>query len=511
MATFYIDPTATGVGTGTQPDPFQSWASVTWAAGNSYLQKAGTTAAETITPSASGTAASRITIGRYGVGANPAVGSGQTRGIFLSARQYIDIVGVNVSGATTEGVHIRTNGSNIQSITLTDCVSSGNGSNGFFLDGQVLTAALDNVTFTRCEAYDNQEHGFDTLGIIRGVTWIDCKAANNGATVLGHGFSLHPFISNNIVSGWTATGVGTSYSRATSASEDVQKVICLTDGTILTKNAGAGSAVTSGQWDQASPGATLYINVGADPNTKTTAWKRAPHGPFTYFNCTSWDNLTTAGPGEGHGFAADDMTSNATYYGCRAYGNEGAGFQAQYTNDIRYFSCVAERNDLSNYRTTGYTQGLYYYNCIASEAVQHGFFAASPFTSVEMRNCIAVGNGRTSASYYGLIGASVGITASNNCTYLNGASGTNNTSNVTNTNGVVADPGLNNRYLPTNSALVGAGTYVGGLDYYGKECPIAPNIGAVQSWPARTAGATRSTQTRSTATRIGRTRSAVTG
>lgn len=65
MATYYIDPEAASTGTGTLTDPFQSWASVTWAAGNTYLQKAGTTFVGTITPNQSGSSGNRIVIGTY--------------------------------------------------------------------------------------------------------------------------------------------------------------------------------------------------------------------------------------------------------------------------------------------------------------------------------------------------------------------------------------------------------------------------------------------------------------
>jgi len=43
MATFYIDPSSPNNGTGSFSSPYNTWASVTWTAGNSYLQKAGTT------------------------------------------------------------------------------------------------------------------------------------------------------------------------------------------------------------------------------------------------------------------------------------------------------------------------------------------------------------------------------------------------------------------------------------------------------------------------------------
>ena len=72
-ATYYIDPTCTSSGDGTTTTcgthgPFKTWAEVSWAAGNTYLQKGGTTAREEITVGASGRAGNLVTIGSYGTG-----------------------------------------------------------------------------------------------------------------------------------------------------------------------------------------------------------------------------------------------------------------------------------------------------------------------------------------------------------------------------------------------------------------------------------------------------------
>jgi len=69
MATYYIDPSATAPGNGTLASPFRSWTSVTWAPGNTYLQKRGTTYTGVFRIPVSGTAAQRITIAAY-YGAN---------------------------------------------------------------------------------------------------------------------------------------------------------------------------------------------------------------------------------------------------------------------------------------------------------------------------------------------------------------------------------------------------------------------------------------------------------
>jgi len=71
--TYYIDPTCSSTGDGTTTTcgtngPFRKWAEVSWAAGNTYSQKGGTTAFEMITVGASGTAGNVITINSYGTG-----------------------------------------------------------------------------------------------------------------------------------------------------------------------------------------------------------------------------------------------------------------------------------------------------------------------------------------------------------------------------------------------------------------------------------------------------------
>lgn len=481
MATYYINPEASSTGTGTISDPFRSWASVTWSSGNTYLQKAGTVASETVAVGSSGTVGSRIYIGKYDSGPNPIVGNGQQYGVYLNVRQYIDVEDIDARSCTDHGFYVRSGGgSNLQSITFTRCNAYGNQNNGFYLDSIVLNGSINNVTFTDCNSYDNLEHGYDCLGIVKNVIWTRCKAWNNGTVVLGHGFSIHPFISNNITSGWTATGTGTSYSRATSAGEDVQKVINRTSGVTFTKNPGAGATVANGEWDQASAGATLYINNGGDPNGVTMAWKRAAHGPFTYYNCESYNNQTDAGAGEGHGFASDDMTGPSTYYGCYSHNNEGAGFQCQWTDDVAYYGCIAVANVLSNFRTTGHTDTLSVNNCTSVSSSEHGYFFDDPFTDVSITNCIAYKNGTSSGSLYGIIAGTTGVTATKNCCSGNGSTGTNSYNSVTDSSPISADPLLDVRHKPTNARLFNGGATVSGTDFYGNTLPASPSIGAIQ-------------------------------
>ena len=73
-ATFYIDPSAPSNGNGTQASPYNTWTSVTFGAGNTYLQKAGTTYNSQLwVGGVNASAASPITLDGYGAGANPTI------------------------------------------------------------------------------------------------------------------------------------------------------------------------------------------------------------------------------------------------------------------------------------------------------------------------------------------------------------------------------------------------------------------------------------------------------
>lgn len=72
-ASVYIDPTCPSSGNGTTTTcgangPFKTWSEVSWASGNSYLQKKGTTARELVT-----IGASSVTLAAYGSGYNPKI------------------------------------------------------------------------------------------------------------------------------------------------------------------------------------------------------------------------------------------------------------------------------------------------------------------------------------------------------------------------------------------------------------------------------------------------------
>lgn len=113
MATIYIDPSSATNGAGTEGDPRNTWIGVTWTAGNTYLQKRGTTFSGTagrITISTTGTAGSPITLGAYGEGARPILDGGGTRdfAIFATNHQYINVSDFEIRNYTRAGPYFGT-------------------------------------------------------------------------------------------------------------------------------------------------------------------------------------------------------------------------------------------------------------------------------------------------------------------------------------------------------------------------------------------------------------------
>lgn len=114
-ATIYVDPACANNGDGTATacagapagaGPYNTWASVTFADGNTYAQNRGTTFTGQVTIAASGASAtSRITMDAYGSGADPIIdGTGSQFGLYINgARSHITIQNYEVFGVNAGG------------------------------------------------------------------------------------------------------------------------------------------------------------------------------------------------------------------------------------------------------------------------------------------------------------------------------------------------------------------------------------------------------------------------
>ena len=153
-ATYYIDPTAGPGGNGSIGSPFDAWSDVTWASGNSYLQKRGTTSLTQIQPRCGGSAGNYITIGTYGTGNKPIIrgvtGSAIYLGYGSTQKSYIIIENFDVRNPTSCGIQA-TVASNVNHILIDSVDISGTNEYGITIpfttgtDIEIRNCKLNNI------------------------------------------------------------------------------------------------------------------------------------------------------------------------------------------------------------------------------------------------------------------------------------------------------------------------------------------------------------------------------
>lgn len=284
MATYYVDPTVSGTGTGTVSDPFKSWASVTWAAGNTYLQKSGTTFSGQITINSRGTSGNEITISIYG-GSDKAIidATGQTYGFYWdwgsnTAGAYINISNFEVYGSTSSLIRFwgdDTNYTNELYSSVSNCELH---------DGGSLSYRGTNFTVTGVEIYNTPNDGilgkgayttFDRV-YIHDVSLVqttgDCIESTGDNVTLRNSYLDHSNNSNKqcIITNGTNLLIEDNIligSKAEPHTSDQHKVIYCsgdTNESVIRRN-----VIRSGNWGAQIKGSCeFYYNVLFDCNTE---------------------------------------------------------------------------------------------------------------------------------------------------------------------------------------------------------------------------------------------------
>jgi len=128
MATYYIDPDWTGTQSGTEAEPFDSWADVTWGANNVYLQKRGTDT-NSSPQDAGAISVANITLGAYGNGEKPIIrSSGQSTAVILNdGTTNCLIENLSFISDSFNTVAIISSTSNTNSFTIKNCHFDGAG------------------------------------------------------------------------------------------------------------------------------------------------------------------------------------------------------------------------------------------------------------------------------------------------------------------------------------------------------------------------------------------------
>lgn len=163
LATIYIDPEATVAGKGTSSRPYSSWEGVPIVAGNTYLQKAGTTYTGTILVAGATDASRPIAIGAYGSGDKPEI-RGQ---VLLIDPKGVTVSGLEISGSAMAGITLQ---GNAQAVTV-----SGND-----IHDNLVGVQLSGGTMTSVNLSGNTIRANDT----QGINASDVSAASAGSVTI---------------------------------------------------------------------------------------------------------------------------------------------------------------------------------------------------------------------------------------------------------------------------------------------------------------------------------------
>ena len=342
VTAYYVDntnPNCADTGPGDLSTPY-----CTIAKGTSRLQPGQTlyigngTYSEQVKVTASGTAAAPITVTNL-PGTSPVVGAGQVNGIYLSARSYVTVSGLTVSGTTGVGVYV----TGSQNITLSGLrvTASGQptptgfakgmkiiGTTASTISGNTVDHNTDSGIYLAQGSTGDLITGNTTYANARGYTraapGIDLRSGGN--SVIGNlshdnedsGIQLYTGSDGSLVAD------NVSYRNGDHGIDDFQATNERIVGNSVYRNATAGINLEGG-----STGGTVVNNISVDnglnsprtvgdirvdpvSQTGTTVDRNLVylHGPGTYYvwgttNYATLAAFTTATGQETHGISAD--------------------------------------------------------------------------------------------------------------------------------------------------------------------------------------------------------------
>lgn len=245
MATFYINPSYAVNGDGTSPalaaspgaaGAYNTWSGITVSAGNTYLQRRGTTYAATITAGGSGSATSYINYGAYSndtTGADddttqdrPKVRAASGNGFSVANRHHInvrdfDIKGQNGGGST--GIHAGTS----YYVNFTRVLAEG------YAYGLVITAATGSSAYARWQTYTDCDF-VQSGGAGAGYAGVAMQTSGQGAAQSGYGVKNITFTDCTASGQYGWYGVSGGTTTEDSSIRDILHVRCDASDTVNT-------------------------------------------------------------------------------------------------------------------------------------------------------------------------------------------------------------------------------------------------------------------------------------
>jgi hypothetical protein len=195
MAFWCIDPIngsdATGSDQPTQAEaeqtPFKTWGAVRWFAGDTYLQRRGTTALEEVIVERSGEVGARITIDAYGENGNTPVIDGEgirNNCVKLNGKAYITVRNLKLIRGTSGGCMQVLGNDTVgpDGVILEDLECSQNtaGDGINVSHNSPLAPPVHDIRIARCLCEDNGSMGIGLQGHIDGVLVDRCTVRRNG-------------------------------------------------------------------------------------------------------------------------------------------------------------------------------------------------------------------------------------------------------------------------------------------------------------------------------------------
>jgi parallel beta-helix repeat protein len=277
----YVNPAAKANGSGSVSSPLNTWSGVSFKAGTTYLQMAGTTAKGNLMVTTAATSASPITIGAYGSGAAPVIAGS----VIFAGASHASMSGFAVTASGSAGVVIQQGSNNIQilhntvsgsaigvwignaaggSNLISDNTLTGNSLFGVGIDS-VANAAGQQTTIAGNTISMNGSHGIELGGdnfVIQ-----DNTVLYNGQTVMGSsgihvfgGSDGNRFGDNNTITGNEVAGThvvgatdgnGIELDQWTNGNTVSANTVCGNDG--------AGIAIYD-SWNDTVTGNTVFAN-----------------------------------------------------------------------------------------------------------------------------------------------------------------------------------------------------------------------------------------------------------
>lgn len=502
MAFWYINPSIApgdesdafdgGLGSGKLRD---SWADVTWTAGDTYAQACGTTFTGAVTIGGSGTEGSPITLTSYGTGDRPAINANavaSTGCIYATGRSYIAIENFELYGATafpTAGVHTI----NCNNVSVDNVWSHGN-EYGIRFDN-ASSAEVSGYSLTNSLIEDSEQSGIIIVtgtsagGTMRDVTVNDNVIRNSGSVVDNNGVQIATRIAST--GAYDATRVIYDFTMLRNVVDQCSlygiNLRYVTNGYVAFNECkGAGKTLAAD---------THSIWLGGCRNV--TVLGNHVHHNYGWLNGSS---------GSGIGIFVDAGDANAVGEGCqncRVIGNyihdqfRGASTATAASAAIlvyRSVNTVIMGNVVRDCRygigalgaTTNNSEDVLVYNNTCVDIDAAAFFAANKSDTIVFRNNIAL---RAGAGFFAESGANaaVNVTREYNCAYdctdHNFATGTLAalSADTANTGDIEVDPLLATDFrLAAGSPCRGAGAYIKGAKHYGSRemSLVSPDMGA---------------------------------